>query len=121
LNFSIGAHTKLILPAIEVFMFFSFKQQSNQWQQVFARRHSAGPLQRILAWFVLGLLLLAGAAILIFMLLLSWILIPILLLRHRAKIKAWQRQQQQSAGADNHSTQQGSNIIEGEIIHKRED
>jgi hypothetical protein len=100
-------------------MFSSFKQQNSQWQQAFARRRSAGPLQRLLAWFILGLLLLAGAAILIFMLLLSWILIPILLLRHRAKIKAWQ--QQQSARADNSTSQQGNTVIEGEVIHKRED
>lgn len=98
-------------------MFSTFKQQSNQWQQMFARRQSAGPLQRLLAWFILGLVLLAGAAILVFMLLLSWILIPIFLLRHRAKMKAWQ--QQQGRAADN--AEQPHSVIEGEVIHKRED
>lgn len=98
-------------------MFSSFKQHSNQWQQVFARQKKAGPLQRLLAWLFLGLLLLAGAAIFIFMLLLSWILIPILLLRHRAKIKAWQQRQQGSANQASSPHQ----VIEGEVIHKRED
>ncbi|MEH8019753.1 MULTISPECIES: hypothetical protein [Rheinheimera] len=100
-------------------MFSSFKQQSGQWQQMFARRQSAGPLQRLLAWFILGVMLLAGAAILIFMLLLSWILIPIFLFRQRAKINAWQKQQQ--AAAEQASAQQGHTVIEGEVINKRED
>jgi predicted neuraminidase len=100
-------------------MFFSFKQQSNQWQQRFASRQSAGPLQRVLAWLILGLILLAGAAILVFMLLLSWILIPILLFRQRAKIKAWQQRQQ--AGADKTAEQQGHSVIEGEVLQKREE
>ena len=38
-------------------MFSSFKQQGQQWQQVFARGRSGGPLQRILAWLLLGLML----------------------------------------------------------------
>ena len=44
-------------------MFSSFKQQGSQWQQMFAQRQSAGPLQRLLAWLILGLMLLAGAAL----------------------------------------------------------
>lgn len=102
-------------------MFSSFKQQGSQWQQMFARRQSAGPLQRLLAWFILGLMLLAGAAILVFMLLLSWILIPILLFRHRAKIKAWQQRQQAGAGSTGQSAEQPRSVIEGEVLRKRED
>lgn len=101
-------------------MFSSFKQQSSQWQQHFARRQNAGPLQRLLAWLILGLMLLAGAAILVFMLLLSWILIPILLFRHRAKVKAWQ-QRQQAAQGQHSQTSSGRQTIEGEVLHKRED
>ena len=78
-------------------MFSSFKQQGQQqWQQVFARSRSGGPLQRILAWLFLGLMLFVGLTILMFMLVLSWILIPIMLFRHRAKVKAWQQRQQQA-------------------------
>ncbi|MDP5137173.1 hypothetical protein [Rheinheimera baltica] len=101
-------------------MFSSFKQQSSQWQQHFARRQSAGPLQRLLAWLILGLMLLAGAAILVFMLLLSWILIPILLFRHRSKIKAWQQRQQGAQGQYRESASE-QQTIEGEVLHKRED
>lgn len=99
-------------------MFSSFKQQSSQWQQMFARRQSAGPLQRILAWLMLGLMLFVGVAVLVFMLLLSWILIPILLFRHRAKIKAWQQRQRADAGTPHNNA---NTVIEGEVIHKRED
>ena len=101
-------------------MFSSFKQQGQQqWQQVFARSRSGGPLQRILAWLFLGLMLFVGLTILMFMLVLSWILIPIMLFRHRAKVKAWQQRQQQ-AGTDSASA--GSHqVIEGEVLQRREE
>lgn len=101
-------------------MFSSFKQQGQQWQQAFARRQSAGPLQRLLAWLILGLMLFVGAAVLVFMLLLSWILIPILLFRHRGKVKAWQ-QRQQTAQAQHNQHASHQQTIEGEVLHKRED
>ena len=101
-------------------MFSSFKQQGSQWQQMFARRQSAGPLQRLLAWLILGLMLFVGAAVLVFMLLLSWILIPILLFRHRGKVKAWQ-QRQQAAQGDYSGPASGSQTIEGEVLQRRED
>ena len=101
-------------------MFSSFKQQGQQWQQVFARGRSGGPLQRVLAWLLLGLMLFVGMALLVFMLLLSWILIPILLFRHRAKVKAWQQRQQ---AAQNQHTQAdlSRQTIEGEVLQRRED
>ncbi|MEH8018797.1 hypothetical protein MN202_16260 [Rheinheimera muenzenbergensis] len=101
-------------------MFSSFKQQGQQWQQVFARGRSGGPLQRILAWLLLGLMLFIGMAVLVFMLLLSWILIPILLFRHRGKVKAWQQRQQQAQGQYRQSGND-QQTIEGEVLHKRED
>ncbi len=101
-------------------MFSSFKHQGQQWQQVFVRGRSGGPLQRVLAWLLLGLMLFVGMAVLVFMLLLSWILIPILLWRHRAKVKAWQQRQQAAHGQYNHSNA-GQQPIEGEILHKREE
>lgn len=99
-------------------MFSSFKQQGQQqWQQVFARSRRGGPLQRVLAWLFLGLLLFVGVTLLLVMLVLSWILIPFMLFRHRAKIKAWQQRQQQHSNASS-STR---TVIEGEVIQKRED
>lgn len=114
-------------------MFSSFKQQTGQWQKAFSRHQSGGFFQRLLAWLALGMMLVAGAAILVFMLLLSWILIPILLFRHRAKLKAWQQRynqfaQQQAAqqryrtndaaGNDHHTP---ASVIEGEVVRKKEE
>ena len=101
-------------------MIFSFKQHSQQWQQAFARRQHGGPLQRLLAWLLLGLMLFVGVAVLVFMLLLSWILIPILLFRHRAKVKAWQQRQQAAHGQYRESATE-QQTIEGEVLHKREE
>uniref|UniRef100_A0A486XRA1 Uncharacterized protein n=1 Tax=Rheinheimera sp. BAL341 TaxID=1708203 RepID=A0A486XRA1_9GAMM len=101
-------------------MFSSFKQQGQQWQQVFARGRSGGPLQRVLAWLLLGLMLFVGMALLVFMLLLSWILIPILLFRHRAKVKAWQ-QRQQAAQGQHTQADSSRQTIEGEVLQRRED
>ncbi|WNO62129.1 hypothetical protein [Rheinheimera sp. MMS21-TC3] len=109
----------IALNKAEVFMFSSsFKQQTSQWQQAFAKRKSAGPLQRLLAWLMLGVFIVIGAGLLLFMLLLSWIVIPILLFKHRAKVKAWQ--QQAKAHAEQ-PTEHGPTVIEGEVLEKRQD
>jgi type III secretory pathway component EscV len=112
----------------EVIMFSSsFKQQTSQWQQAFAQRQAAGPLQKLLAWLMLGVFLILGAGFLLFMLLLSWIVIPIMLFRHRAKVKAWQQQQQATAnsqGSAQHgqpSSQRDPTVIEGEVLNKKQD
>lgn len=102
-------------------MFSSFKQQGQQWQQLFVRRQQGGVLQRIIAWLMLGLMLFIGVAVLVFMLLLSWILIPILLWRHRARVKAWQQQRQQNTQGQYQQPDSGQQTIEGEVLHKRED
>jgi hypothetical protein len=65
----------------------------------------------------LGLMLFVGLTVLMCMLVLSWILIPIMLFRHRAKVNAWQQRQQGSANSSSSPHQ----VIEGEVIQKRED
>ncbi|MEO3677531.1 hypothetical protein [Rheinheimera fenheensis] len=99
---------------------YTFKQHSQQWQQFFARGRSGGPLQRLLAWLFLGLMLFVGVALLVFMLLLSWILIPIMLWRHRARMKAWQ-QRQRGAQQESSDPAAGPQTIEGEVLQRRED
>lgn len=99
---------------------YTFKQHSQQWQQLFARGRTGGPLQRLLAWLFLGLMLFVGVALLVFMLLLSWILIPIMLWRHRARMKAWQ-QRQQDAQQETSGPAAGPQTIEGEVLQRRED
>ncbi|MGI5308048.1 hypothetical protein [Rheinheimera sp. WS51] len=105
----------------------SFKRQTSQWQQAFAQRQAAGPLQKLFAWLMLGVLLVLGAGLLLFMLLLSWIVIPVMLFKHRAKMKAWQQRQQQARGehsadfSTDDSAQQGPTVIEGEVLNKKQD
>lgn len=101
-------------------MFSSFKQQTSQWQQSFSKRQAGGPLQRLLAWLILGLMLVVGAGLLVFILVLSWILIPIMLYKHRAKVKAWQQHRQQTGQSQQSRSAEG-NVIEGEVLQKRED
>ena len=100
-----------------------FKQQTSQWQQAFTQRQAAGPLQKLLAWLMLGVLFVVGAALLLFMLLLSWIVIPIMLFRYRAKVKAWQQRQASTEQANNfeQSAQRDPAIIEGEVLSKKQD
>lgn len=110
----------MALNTAEVIMFSSsFKQQTSQWQQAFAQRQAAGPLQKLFAWLMLGVFLVVGAGLLLFMLLLSWIVIPIMLFRHRAKVKAW-RQQHATDHAQT-SAQRDPAVIEGEVLDKKQD
>ncbi|MDX3774959.1 hypothetical protein QE250_12615 [Chromatiaceae bacterium AAb-1] len=96
---------------------FSFRQKAAAWQQTFQHRQSAGLLQRILAWLVLGLVLMVGTAILLFMVLLSWLVIPVLIYRYRKGMKAaWQAQKNAAA-----NPQQSHHVIEGEVLDKKED
>lgn len=94
----------------------SFRQQAAAWQRQFKMQQRGGVLQRILAWLVLGVMLMLGAFFLLFALVLSWVLIPILIYRHRRKMRQFQQraeqyqQQQQDAGR--------GQVIEGEVIHK---
>lgn len=95
----------------------SFRQQASAWQRQFQLRQQGSFLQRLLAWLVLGVMLLVGAFFLLFALMLSWILIPILLFRHRRRMRQFREQaeryQQQTSSS-------GGNVIEGEVLYKDE-
>lgn len=99
----------------------SFRQQASAWQRQFQLRNQGSFLQRLLAWLVLGVMLLVGAFFLLFALLLSWILIPILLYRHRQRMRQFRgqaeryQQQQYSYNRSAHG-----NVIEGEVLRKDE-
>lgn len=101
----------------------SFRQQASAWQRQFKLRQQGSFLQRLLAWLVLGVMLLVGAFFLLFALVLSWVLIPILLFRYRQRLRRFreQAQQAQQHGEQHTRSQQGASsgyIIEGEVIHK---
>lgn len=92
----------------------SFKQKAAEWRQRFQHQQSAGFLQRFLAWLLLGVLLIVAVSVMLFLLLLSWLLIPILLYQYRRKVKAWQQKNQQEP------TQGASRVIEGEVISSKD-
>jgi predicted lipid-binding transport protein (Tim44 family) len=101
----------------------SFRQQASAWQQQFAQRKRGNVLQRLLAWLVLGVMLVMAAAILLFMLLISWLVIPILVFRYRQKMRRFAAAAR--AQAEQHTSHQqdnttGSRVIEGEVLHKDE-
>ena len=107
----------------------SFRQQAAAWQQQFAHRQRGNVLQRILAWLVLGIMLVVAAAILLFMLLLSWLVIPIVIYRYRKKMRRFTEaarqhaeQQQHHSQRHDHSghTSRDSRVIEGEVLKKDE-
>ncbi len=104
----------------------SFRQQAASWQQRFTQRQGGNILQRLLAWVVLGVMLVVAAAILLFMLLLSWLVVPILIYRYRQKMRRFAEAARQQAGQDNpqqnstHGDGGDSRVIEGEVLHKEE-
>ncbi|WP_372625523.1 hypothetical protein [Arsukibacterium sp.] len=107
----------------------SFRQQAAAWQQQFAHRQRGNLLQRILAWLVLGIMLVVAAAILLFMLLLSWLVIPIVIYRYRKKMRRFTEAARQHAEQQQHHGQRhdhsgpasrDSRVIEGEVLNKDE-
>ena len=98
----------------------SFRQQAAAWQQQFKMRQQGSVLQRLLAWLLLGVILLVGAFFLLFALVLSWVLIPIILYRHRRRMRQFR---QHAAHAQSHASarsDQPGAIIEGEVLSKEE-
>jgi flagellar biosynthesis/type III secretory pathway M-ring protein FliF/YscJ len=108
----------------------SFRQQAAAWQQQFSQRQRGNIVQRVLAWLVLGVMLVIAAAILLFMLLLSWLVIPIVIYRYRKKMRRFTEaarqhaEQNQPQGGQHHEgsqrTSRDSRVIEGEVLHKDE-
>ncbi|GGW55923.1 hypothetical protein [Alishewanella tabrizica] len=101
----------------------SFRQQAAAWQQQFRMRQQGSVLQRLLAWLLLGVILLIGAFFLLFALVLSWVLIPIILYRHRRRMRQFRQFRQHAAHAQSHASARSDQlgaIIEGEVLHKEE-
>lgn len=67
---------------------FLFSQHAQGWQQMFRRSQSGGFASRLLAWLVLGLVLMVGLVVVVTVLLLSWLLIPLLMYKRRRALKA---------------------------------
>lgn len=87
-----------------------FRAQMHQQQQ-------RGPVQRIFAWLLLGLVLIIGLTLLVVSLLLSWLLIPLMFYRGRQRRRA---EQQAHASSSDGSHRRQSQVIEGEIVDKEQ-
>lgn len=102
----------------------AFRQQTQAWQQQFRQLQSAGLLQRIFAWIILGMIMVLSLTLLVFVLLLSWILIPLMLYRARRQMRKASEAGQQYQQFYRQQKQQSpheANIIEGEIVSRRDD
>lgn len=100
----------------------NFQQQSQQWQALFRQKQQGSFLSRVLLWLVAGIMLVFAMGVLLFVLMLSWLLIPVFLykrhqLRKQGKSFFQQaRQQQQSS-----SSESSGRVIEGEVLERKSD
>lgn len=92
-----------------------FRQQRAAMQAQLRQSQSSSWLKRILVWLLLGVLMIFSLAALLFLVLLSWLLVPLMIYRGRRMMR---RQQT----ADTHKTRhrQDNHTIEGEIISRDE-
>ncbi|WP_126805506.1 hypothetical protein [Aliidiomarina shirensis] len=82
--------------------------------------NNSGFFARIIAWMVLGLLLVVGLAVFIFMLLLSWLLIPIMIWRGKRRMAGYQNQAAAQRQQGRHDSTQKGRVFEAEVIDKSE-
>lgn len=87
-----------------------------QWTALQAQlRQSDSWLKRILVWLMLGVLMAFSLAALLFLLLLSWLLVPLMIYRARRRMR---RQQQDFQQNTSQRRQNADNVIEGEIVDR---
>ena len=90
-----------------------FRQQWAALQAQLRQRQSDNWLKRIFVWLMLGVLMLFSLAALLFLLLLSWLLLPVMIYRARRRMRR-QQTDNDRAGAQ----RQNNHIIEGEVIDR---
>ena len=96
----------------------NYQQQAQQWQALFRQKQQGSFLSRVLPWLVAGIMLVFAMGVLLFVLMLSWLLIPVFLykrhqLRKQGKSFFHQAQQQ--------SSQNSGRVIEGEVLERSSD
>ena len=96
----------------------NYQQQAQQWQALFRQKQQGSFLSRVLLWLVAGIMLVFTMGVLLFVLMLSWLLIPVFLykrhqLRKQGKSFFHQAQQQ--------SSQNSGRVIEGEVLERSSD
>ncbi len=64
----------------------NYQQQAQQWQALFRQKQQGSFLSRVLLWLVAGIMLVFAMGVLLFVLMLSWLLIPVFLYkRHQLR------------------------------------
>ncbi|RVT47297.1 hypothetical protein EMM73_05180 [Rheinheimera sediminis] len=98
----------------------NYQQQAQQWQALFRQKQQGSVLSRVLLWLVAGIMLVFAMGVLLFVLLLSWLLIPVFLYkRHQLRKQGksfFQQRQQQSRAAES-----PGRVIEGEVLERKSD
>ena len=98
----------------------NFQQQAHQWQTLFRQKQRGGLLSRILLWLMAGVMLVFAMGVLLFLLMLSWLLIPVFLYkRHQLKKRMQQAFSQQQWQSSTESNATGR-VIEGEVIDRKD-
>ncbi|MDR7119916.1 hypothetical protein [Rheinheimera soli] len=98
----------------------NYQQQAQQWQALFRQKQQGSFLSRVLLWLVAGIMLVFAMGVLLFVLMLSWLLIPVFLYkRHqlRKQGKSFFEQAQQQGRASETS----GRVIEGEVLERKND
>jgi UPF0716 family protein affecting phage T7 exclusion len=100
----------------------NYQQQAQQWQALFRQKQQGSFLGRVLLWLVAGIMLVFAMGVLLFVLMLSWLLIPVFLykrhqLRKQGKSFFHQAQQHQQQ----RSSESSGRVIEGEVLERKSD
>ncbi len=92
-----------------------FRQQWAAMQAQLRQSQSGSWLKRILVWLLLGVLMIFSLVALLFLVLLSCLLVPLMIYRGRRMMR-----RQQTAREHKTGRRQDNHIIEGEIISREE-
>lgn len=100
----------------------NFQQQAQQWQTLFRQKQQGSVLSRILLWLVAGIMLVFAMGVLLFILMLSWLLIPVFLYkRHQLRKQGKSFFQQAQQHQQNRSSEGSGRVIEGEVLERKSD
>ncbi|HET8808618.1 MAG TPA: hypothetical protein VFM76_09580 [Methylophaga sp.] len=93
-----------------------FHRQWTAIQKQLRQNQSGNWLKRILVWLMLGVLMIFSLAALLFLLLLSWILLPWMMIRTRRMMQ----QPKPFKGNSDNRRHQHDNVIEGEVVDREQ-
>jgi hypothetical protein len=100
----------------------NFQQQTQQWQALFRQRQQGSLLSRMLMWLVAGIMLVFAMGVLLFVLMLSWLLIPVFLYkRHQLRKQGKSFFQQAQQHQQSRSSEGTGRVIEGEVLERKND